>query len=77
MAARAARFLAFMFLAFEIILIPVLFQYPHVHQAWGASAYNLTVAGAVCIYSAILAQRNQKVANIVDQHNVLASSPVH
>ena len=48
----AARLLALMLLIFEVILVPIIFGYPHLHQAWGASAYNLAVAGAVLIFAA-------------------------
>lgn len=47
----AARLLALISLLFEVALVPLLFGFPHVNQAWGASAYNLAVAGAVWIYA--------------------------
>ena len=52
--AIAARLLASMLLIFEGILIPIFFNDPHMHQAWGGSAYNLAVAGSVFIYAASL-----------------------
>jgi uncharacterized membrane protein YphA (DoxX/SURF4 family) len=59
----AARLLALMLLLFEIILVPLPFQFPNVHQAWGATAYNLTVAGAVWIYATTIAPgRTQRTA---------------
>lgn len=48
----ATRLLALMLFIFQIILTPILFVYPHVHQAWGATAFNLAVAGSVCIFAA-------------------------
>jgi uncharacterized membrane protein len=53
----AARLLALMLLVFEIALVPIIFGYPNLHQAWGASAYNLTVAGAVWIFATSIAKR--------------------
>lgn len=53
----AARLLALMLLIFEVVLVPIMFGYPHLHQAWGASAYNLAVAGAVWIFAASIASR--------------------
>jgi hypothetical protein len=48
----AARLFALMLLVFEVVLVPIIFGYPYVHQAWGGSAYNLAVAGAVLIFAA-------------------------
>jgi uncharacterized membrane protein len=53
----AARLFALMLLIFEVILVPIPFEYPHLHQAWGATAYNLTVAGAVLIFAGSIANR--------------------
>lgn len=52
--ALAARMLALMFLIFEVILVPIIFEHPQVHQAWGATAYNLAAASAVWIYATFL-----------------------
>jgi len=58
----AARLLALMLLVFEIALVPIIFGYPRLHQAWGASVYNLTVAGAVLIFAAsIYTQRERAI----------------
>jgi uncharacterized membrane protein len=54
----AARLFALMLLVFEVALVPIIFGYPHVHQAWGASAYNLAVAGAVLIFAASITSRH-------------------
>ena len=56
----ATRLLALMLLIFEIALVPIIFGYPHLHQAWGASAYNLAVAGAVLIFVASITSRHAK-----------------
>jgi uncharacterized membrane protein len=53
----AARLLGLMLLIFEVALVPLIFGYPHLHQAWGASAYNLAVAGSVWIFAAWIANR--------------------
>jgi uncharacterized membrane protein len=47
----ATWLLLLMLVIFEVALVPIIFGYPHVHQAWGASAYNLAVAGAVWIFA--------------------------
>lgn len=54
----AARLLGLMLLIFEIALVPIILGYPHVHQAWGASAYNLAVAGAVWVFAASIPRRH-------------------
>ena len=54
----AARLFVLMLLIFEIILVPIILEHPHLHQAWGGTAFNLTVAGSVCIYAASLARRS-------------------
>ena len=54
----ATRLFVSMMLLFEVILVPIIFGYPHVHEAWGASAYNLAVAGAVWIFAASMASRH-------------------
>lgn len=56
----AARLLTLMLILFEIALIPIVFGFPHVHQAWGASAYNLAVAGAVWIFAASISRRDAR-----------------
>lgn len=61
----AARLLALMLFLFQIILVPILFEYPHAHQAWGATAFNLAVAGSVCIYAASIAARKAEIAGTV------------
>lgn len=67
----AARLLALMLLIFQIILVPIIFEYPHVHQAWGGTAFNLAAAGSVCIFAASIANRKllgksdvQKLTNL-------------
>lgn len=53
----AAHLLTLMLLLFEVVaLLPILFGYPHLHQAWGASAYNLAAAGAAWIFTTSIAQ---------------------
>jgi hypothetical protein len=47
----ATWLLLLMLVMFEVALVPIIFGYPRVHQAWGASAYNLAVAGAVWIFA--------------------------
>ena len=47
----ATWLLCLMLVIFEVALVPIIFGCPHVHQAWGASAYNLAVAGAVWIFA--------------------------
>lgn len=57
----ATRLLALMLFLFQIILVPIIFEYPHVHQAWGGTAFNLAAAGSTCIFAASLAfQKAQK-----------------
>lgn len=53
----AARLFVLMLLIFQIILVPIILEHPHVHQAWGGTAYNLTVAGSICIFAASIARR--------------------
>jgi uncharacterized membrane protein len=53
----AARLLVLMLLIFEVALVPIIFAYPRLHQAWGASAYNLAVVGAVWIFAASVTKR--------------------
>ena len=57
----AARLFVLMLLIFEIILVPIIFEHPHLHQAWGGTAFNLTVAGSVCIYAASTARRSSSL----------------
>lgn len=53
----AAHLLTLILLLFEgIALVPILFGYPHLHQAWGASAYNLAAVGAVWIFATSIRQ---------------------
>jgi uncharacterized membrane protein len=48
----AARLFALLLLVFEVFaLVPILFGFPRLHQAWGATAYNLTAVGAVWIFA--------------------------
>jgi len=56
----AARLLVLMLLFFEVALVPIILGYPHLHQAWGASAYNLAVAGAVWIFAASITNRHAR-----------------
>lgn len=56
--ALAARWLALMLLIFEIVLVPIICGSPHLHQAWGGTAYNLAVAGAVLIFAASTSSRH-------------------
>jgi uncharacterized membrane protein YphA (DoxX/SURF4 family) len=58
----ASWMLAAMLLAIEVLLVPILFGYPHLHQAWGASAYNLAVAAAVLILAGSLPARQSMLA---------------
>ena len=55
----AARLLVLMLLIFEIILVPIILEHPHLHEAWGGTAYNLAVAGSVCIFAASIARRSR------------------
>ena len=59
----AARLLVLMLLIFEIILVPIILEHPHLHQAWGGTAYNLTVAGSVCIFAASIARRSTSLSS--------------
>jgi hypothetical protein len=68
LALLATRLLTLMLLIFEVILVPIIFGYPHVHQAWGASAYNLTVAGAVLMYAASLQSRRTQQEHAIRIH---------
>lgn len=65
----AARLFVSMLLIFEVALVPLIFGYPHVHQAWGASAYNLTVVGAVLIFAASITNRH------VQREHAIQSAP--
>lgn len=56
----ATRLLALMLFIFEIILVPLIFEFPHVHQAWGGTAFNLATAGSVCIFAASLARHKMQ-----------------
>jgi uncharacterized membrane protein len=56
----ATWLLLLMLLIFEVALVPIAFGYPHLHQAWGASAYNLAVAGAVWIFATLTPSSNSK-----------------
>ena len=58
----AARLFVLMLLIFEIILVPIIFEHPHLHQSWGGTAFNLTVAGSVCIYAASIARRSSSLS---------------
>lgn len=68
----AARLLVLMLLIFEVALVPILFGYPHLHQAWGASAYNLAVAGAVLIFAASITSRNTQREHAIQSTSGLA-----
>jgi uncharacterized membrane protein len=68
----AARLLGLMLLIFEVALVPIIFGYPHVHQAWGASAYNLAVAGAVWIFAASITSRHARREHAVQSASGLA-----
>ena len=49
----AAHLLALLLIVFEFpVLLPLIIASPHNHVAWGASAYNLAAAGALCIFAA-------------------------
>jgi uncharacterized membrane protein len=62
----AARLLALMLFVFEIVLVPIIFGYPHLHQAWGATTYNLAVAGAVLIFAASIPSRRTQDVDLVE-----------
>jgi uncharacterized membrane protein len=68
----AARLLALMLLIFEVALVPIIFGYPHVHEAWWASAYNLAVAGAVWIFAASLPRRHTQQERAIQPASGLA-----
>jgi uncharacterized membrane protein len=68
----AARLLALMLLIFEVALVPIIFGYPHVHQAWGASAYNLAVAGAVWIFTASITSQHAQREHAIQSASELA-----
>lgn len=53
----ASLLLCLMLLIFEIILVPLMFLYPHHHPAWGATAYSMTVCGAVLLYASSIPVR--------------------
>lgn len=69
----ASRLLTLMLLIFEVALVPILFGFPHKHEAWGASAYNLTVAGAVWIFAVSIAGR--KAQSELASETQLATAP--
>lgn len=68
----ATYLLALMLLAFEVALVPIIFGYPHLHQAWGASAYNLAVAGAVLIFAASITSRYEQQERAIQSVSELA-----
>jgi uncharacterized membrane protein YphA (DoxX/SURF4 family) len=55
----ASLLLCLMLLIFEIILVPLMFLYPHHHPAWGANAYSMTVFASVLLYAASLPRRDR------------------
>jgi uncharacterized membrane protein YphA (DoxX/SURF4 family) len=60
----AARLLALMFLAFNLIALPqFIFADPRDHAAWGGYAYNLAAVAACWILADSLAACNTKQAN--------------
>ena len=59
----AACLLVLMLLIFQIILVPIILEHPHRHQAWGGTAYNLAVAGSVCIFAASIARRSSSLSS--------------
>jgi uncharacterized membrane protein len=70
--ALAARLLGLMLLIFEVALVPIILGYPHEHQAWGASAYNLAVAGAVLIFAASITSRHAQREQAIPSASGLA-----
>jgi len=58
----AARLLALMFLAFNVVALPAfIFADPKNHAAWGGNAFNLALVGATWIFADAIATRNQSV----------------
>ena len=60
----AARLLTLMLLFFETALVPLIVAHPRVHEAWGATAYNLAAAGAVWIFAVALAGKQESSAEL-------------
>jgi uncharacterized membrane protein len=61
----AARLLALMLLIFSaLVLVPMIFAYPHNHIAWGGNAYNLAAVGAAWIFADWLATRRHTAQNL-------------
>ena len=56
----AAQLLALMLLIFEVILVPIIFKYPHLNQSWGGTAYNLAVVGSALIFASTIPDRRQR-----------------
>ena len=57
----AARLLAFLFLAFNVLALPqFIVAHPREHVPWGGSAYNLAAVAASWILSDALARRHTK-----------------
>lgn len=55
----AARMLALMFLAFNLLALPpFVFAHPKAHAAWGGNAYNLAAVGAVWILADSIASQH-------------------
>lgn len=50
----AAQMFALMLVVFEVILVPIIFKSPHVHSAWGGTAYNLAIVGSLLIFASTI-----------------------
>jgi uncharacterized membrane protein YphA (DoxX/SURF4 family) len=61
----AAWLLGLMLLVFSVlVLVPLIFAFPHDHTSWGGNAYNLTVMGAAWIAADWLATRRKPHPNL-------------
>jgi uncharacterized membrane protein YphA (DoxX/SURF4 family) len=72
----AARLLALMFFAFNLIALPpFIFANPKEHGAWGGNAINLAFVGASLIFAdAVLSRRKQVEDQAQNQHGPNAPS---
>jgi len=62
----AARLLALMFFAFNLIALPpFIFAHPNKHGAWGGNAINLAFVGASLIFADAIASRRKQVKDQV------------
>jgi uncharacterized membrane protein YphA (DoxX/SURF4 family) len=74
----AARLLALMFLAFNLIALPpFIFAQPKKHAAWGGNAINLAFVGASLIFADAIASRRKQIEDqIQNQQGLNATAGV-